>query len=87
MNVIPKSKDEELLLRIFKRIKKNHFVDFKDRHWSYIKSKSFTQNVQLENNLIEDIANFIQNRFPEFYHSQRRKLEAHRNYLSTTKSE
>jgi hypothetical protein len=87
MNVIPNSKEEELLLRMFKHIKKIHFIDFKDKHWSFIRYKCFTQNVQLENNLIYDIANFIQNRYPEFYHSQRRKLEDHSHYLSTTKSE
>jgi len=82
MNIVPKTKEEELLLRIFKRIKKTHFIDFKNKHWSFKKYKCFTQNVQLENNLIEDIANFIQNRYPEFYHSQRRKLEAYNHYLS-----
>jgi len=86
MNVMPRSKEEELLLRIFKRIKKSHF-DLQDQHWSFRKFKCFRENVQLENNLIEDVANFIQNRFPEFYHSQRRKLEAYSNYLSKTKSE
>lgn len=87
MNVIPKSKEEELLLRLFKHIKKIHFIDFKNKHCSFRKSKGFTQNVQLENNLIDDIAHFIQNNFPEYYHSQRRKLEVFGQYLSARNSE
>jgi len=83
MNVIPNSKEEELLLRMFKHIRKIHFIDFKNRHWSYRRYKCFIQNVQLENNLIDDIAHYIQNRFPEHYHSQRRKLEDCGHYLST----
>ncbi len=86
MNIIPNSKEEELLLRIFKRIKKHHFIDFKHKHRSIRRSNYATQNVQLENNLIDDIAHFIQNRFPEFYHSQRHKQEVY-NHWSSQKAE
>lgn len=60
----PKAND--LLLRVFSLIKKSHFSDHK-------MMRVYVTPLEFDRTLGNDIANFVQAKFPERYHAERRK--------------
>jgi hypothetical protein len=67
MNAQPKNKEEEIILRVFALIKESHFNDHK-------MVPDYLRDFRFRRNLGGDIGNYVQAKFPEYYHEERRRL-------------
>ena len=66
-NATFKSKEQELLYRVFKQIAKDHFADHK-------MGPNYCNKVLFDRGVGDDVSDYIQATFPEQYHLIEKKL-------------
>lgn len=67
MSAKPKSREEEIILRVFALIKSSHFHDFK-------MNTHYMEPIRFPRGLGGEISDFVQAKLPEYYAEEERKF-------------